>query len=118
MLISIPILYKVSQFCCQTNLNLQRKTIEFSSDVVYKLFLTSLIHPQHLQAFGNYRLKGFDNGLEQLFYHQEVSVPDICTALEYFVMKALDTLDNSQIVKTLPIIVLYEHLVVDVIKKS
>ena len=118
LLIAIPIIYKISQFCCHKNLNLQRKTIEFCSEVVYKLFSTSLIHPQHLLAFSTYRLKGFDNGYEKLFYEEEVSVGEISTALEYFVLKAVDTFDNSQIIRTLPMVVLYEHLVIDIMKRN
>lgn len=33
-------------------------------------------------------------------------------------MKALDIFDNSQIVNALPMVVIYEHLVVDVLKKN
>ncbi len=33
-------------------------------------------------------------------------------------MKAFDTFDNSQVIKILPMIVMYEHLVIDVIKKN
>jgi hypothetical protein len=118
LLIAVPIIYKISQFCCHKSLNLQRKTVEFCAEIVYKLFLTSLIHPQHLIAFSTYRLKSFDNGYEKLFYDEEVSIGEIATALEYFVMKAFDTFDNSQIVRTLPMVVLYEHLVIDIMKRN
>lgn len=33
-------------------------------------------------------------------------------------MKAFDTFDNSSVIKILPMIVMYEHLVIDVIKKN
>lgn len=33
-------------------------------------------------------------------------------------MNGLDTFDNSQIVIALPMVVLYEHLVVDILRKN
>lgn len=118
VLIAISIIYKVSQFCCHKNLEFQRKTVDFTANLVHKLFFTSLVHPQQLLAFADYRLKGFDNNLEKILYHEEVSVQEISVALEFFIMKTLDMFDNSQIVKALPMVVLYEHLVVDVLKKN
>ncbi len=60
LLIALCVIYKISNFCCHKNLNLQRKCIDFSSIIVLNLFRTSLIHPQCLHAFSNYRLKSFE----------------------------------------------------------
>jgi hypothetical protein len=38
-------------------------------------------------------------------------------ALEYFILKAYDLLDDTEIIKVLPMIALYEHIVIDIMKK-